>query len=191
MSTQDTIQAIQDRALDRFDSMQECCKVAGMSPAYWSMIRTGKRELTDHVLSCLAEVLEVEFIKTINGKLTIQMIPLEVDWDDQVACTGIPIKRHNYAGLFEEFTENNPELDPSTRGIGYLEYPQEWIDTVNERSDNKRKFKTDLELVRHAFYQWLSESIDQDIAVLKSTHFPVSGLNMDLTGKYCKSAVPF
>ena len=117
MSTQDTIQAIQDRALDRFDSMQECCKVAGMSPAYWSMIRTGKRELTDHVLSCLAEVLDVEFIKTINGKLTIQMIPLELDWCDQVATTGILIKRHNYAGLFEEFTENNPELGvPFRRG---------------------------------------------------------------------------
>lgn len=175
-------------ALDVHLSQGAFCRSVNRSSAWWSQIKSGKRELSLSELHNVTESLGIQVDISVNGTIdyhiTIQGM------EAFAALAGKTVCKSNYNALWSEFSERN-QLDDCEIDIDAL---RDYIGTVRQDGVVIPDWSNDTEMLKRAYYRYLREFDGMDISQVNGNRFPVSSfkhydefiaIDFSLDGRYC------
>jgi hypothetical protein len=176
-------------ALDVHLSQGEFVRSVNRSSAWWSQIKSGKRELSLSELHNVTESLGIEVTVTVNGKIDYHIN--QGDTQDYFSgMSKLTVHERNYSALWSEFSERNNledcELD--------LQSLKDYIGDIRKDGIQVPDWDNDTELLKRCYYRYLREFDGQSIHEVNGNRFPITSfkhydefiaIDWTLTGCYC------
>ena len=184
-------------ALDVHLSQGAFCRSVNRSSAWWSQIKSGKRELSLSELHNVTESLGIEVNISVNGSIDYRINRGDVQ-EYFAGLSKLTVCKSNYNGLWSEFAERN-QLEDCEIDIDAL---RDYIGDIRKDGIQIPDYADDTEMLKRCYYRYLREFDGKDISEVNGNRFPISTfqhyddfiqIDFALDGRYCGKSnnVPF